>query len=101
MGHPVQTNTYYMIIKQLLERIAPVMVDKEGIHHLVDCVKDALLGECSIEADLGLKNSAHRGLELLWVSILYVKYTFLSWNYNKLSWKYICRIVGNSTMDIL
>ena len=30
LGFPVQTNSFYMIIKQLMERIAPIMVDHEG-----------------------------------------------------------------------
>lgn len=30
LGFPVQTNSFYMIIKQLMERIAPIMVDHQG-----------------------------------------------------------------------
>jgi hypothetical protein len=33
LGFPVQTNSFYMIIKQLMERIAPIMVDHQGISH--------------------------------------------------------------------
>lgn len=62
-----KANAYFMIIKQLLERIAPLMIDKEGIRYLVDYVKNSLLGDCAIEAELGLQNSSRRGLELLWV----------------------------------
>lgn len=66
-----KANAYFMIIKQLLERIAPLMIDKEGICHLVDYVKNSLLGDCAIEAELGLQNSSRRGLELLWVWIFF------------------------------
>jgi len=31
LGFPVQTNSFYMIIKQLMERIAPIMVDHQGM----------------------------------------------------------------------
>jgi len=30
LGFPVQTNSFYVIIKQLMERIAPVMIDHQG-----------------------------------------------------------------------
>lgn len=30
LGFPVQTNSFYVIIKQLMERIAPVMIDYQG-----------------------------------------------------------------------
>ncbi|XP_054711226.1 sister chromatid cohesion protein PDS5 homolog B-like [Uloborus diversus] len=65
LGHPVQTNSYYVIIKQLFERIAPVMIDKQGIKHLISFIKDSLLGDGAIDAELHLESSAHRGLELL------------------------------------
>lgn len=32
LGFPVQTNSFYVIIKQLMERIAPIMVDHQGLH---------------------------------------------------------------------
>jgi sister-chromatid-cohesion protein PDS5 len=34
------TNLYYGTIKQLLERISSVMIDREAIQHLVGLVKE-------------------------------------------------------------
>ncbi|KAG8188316.1 hypothetical protein JTE90_008957 [Oedothorax gibbosus] len=63
--NPVQNQAYYNTIKMLLERIAPVMIDKDSIKYLVEFVKDSLIGSCAIEAELGLKESAKSGLDLL------------------------------------
>ena len=38
------TNLYYGTVKQLLERISSVMVDREAINHLCSYVKEALNG---------------------------------------------------------
>jgi len=68
LGAPIMTNLYYGTVKQLLERISSVMVDREAIKHLVEMVKDAL-SEGNIIEELGLtKENAHeRGLRLLFV----------------------------------
>ncbi|XP_076319055.1 sister chromatid cohesion protein PDS5 homolog A-like [Tachypleus tridentatus] len=65
LGFPVQTNTFYMTIKQLLERVAPVMIDHQGVKQLIMYVQDTILGVGNIDAQLGLVNSGHRGLQLL------------------------------------
>ena len=36
------TNLYYGTVKQLLERVASVMVDREATEHLIDLVDDGL-----------------------------------------------------------
>ena len=40
LGSPIMTNLYYGTIKQLLERISSVMIDREAIQHLVGLVKE-------------------------------------------------------------
>lgn len=65
LGPPVQHNTVYMTIKQLLERVAPVMIDKDGIKHLIYCVKDSVIEAGQIDYQLGISNSSCRGLQLL------------------------------------
>lgn len=65
LGLPVQTNSFYMIVKQLLERVAPVMIDLAGIKQLLHYIKDSLFGAGDIDIQLGLFNSAERGLMLL------------------------------------
>lgn len=65
LGFPVQTNSFYVIIKQLMERIAPVMVDHQGLIYLFTFVADSLLGDGETDAQLGIENSAKRGLQLI------------------------------------
>lgn len=65
LGFPVQTNSFYVIIKQLMERIAPVMIDHQGLIHLFNFVADSLLGDGEMDAQLGIENSAKRGLQLI------------------------------------
>ena len=42
LGSPIMTNLYYGTVKQLLERISSVMIDREAIQQLVGLVKEAL-----------------------------------------------------------
>lgn len=65
LGYPVQTNSFYMIIKNLMERVAPVMIDHEGILLLFSFVSDSLLGDGELDSKMGIGNSAKRGLELI------------------------------------
>ena len=67
LGFPVQTNSFYMIIKQLMERIAPIMVDHQGLLLLFQYAADSLLGDGEIDSQLGIENSARRGLQLIHV----------------------------------
>lgn len=68
LGFPVQTNSFYMIIKQLMERIAPIMVDHQGLLMLFDFVNDSFVGDGEQDAEMGLENSSEKGLRLILVS---------------------------------
>ena len=68
LGSPVMTNLYYGTVKQLLERVSSVMVDRESIGHLTAYVKEScnngpILQEIGLERELG----AERGLRALLV----------------------------------
>ena len=68
LGSPIMTNLYYNTIKQLLERISSVMIDKDAIQALVGIVSDALRGgevinELGLDADV----AGEKGLRLLFV----------------------------------
>ncbi|KAH9410377.1 Sister chromatid cohesion protein PDS5 A [Tyrophagus putrescentiae] len=65
LGFPVQTNSFYMIIKQLMERIAPIMIDHQGLLMLFNYVSDSLIGDGELDNQMGLRNSALRGLQLI------------------------------------
>jgi len=65
LGYPVQTNSFYCIIKQLMERIAPVLIDYQGLIQLFDYVHDSLLGSGDYDSQFGLQNSSKRGLQLI------------------------------------
>lgn len=65
LGLPVQTNSFYMIVKQMLERVAPVMIDLAGIKQILHYIRDSLLHAGDLDIQLGLFNSAERGLHLL------------------------------------
>lgn len=66
LGKPVTTNLYYNFIKQLLERIVPVLLDKESVKYLVSIAEDTVVGNGgSIEAELKLENSAPKGFDLI------------------------------------
>lgn len=56
------TNLYYGTVKQLLERISSVMVDREAINHLCSYVKEALNGGPILEElELDQSQAADRG----------------------------------------
>lgn len=65
LGYPVQTNSFYMIIKNLMERVAPIMIDHEGILQIFNFVSDSLIGDGELDSKMGTANSAKRGLELI------------------------------------
>ncbi|UYV72676.1 PDS5A [Cordylochernes scorpioides] len=69
LGLPVQTNTYYMTLKQLFERMAPAMMDEAGIRLLLTLVRDSLLGSGDMDVRLGLYHTPSylRGLQLIHV----------------------------------
>lgn len=61
------TNVFYMTVKQLLERVAPVLVDKIAVQHLLSYVDQALKNDPDILEELGSANAPERGLKLLHV----------------------------------
>jgi len=65
LGYPVQTNSFYMIIKNLMERVAPIMIDHDGILLLFNFVSDSLLGDGELDSRMGIASSSRRGLELI------------------------------------
>lgn len=65
LGNPVQTNSFYMIIKNLMERVAPIMIDHDGILMLFQNVADSLIGDGELDSKMGIANSSKRGLELI------------------------------------
>ena len=68
LGAPIMTNLYYGTVKQLLERISSVMVDREAIQLLVKLVKDSLdNGDIVEELNLDVETASERGLRLLFV----------------------------------
>ena len=68
LGAPIMTNLYYGTVKQLLERISSVMVDREAIQLLVKVVKEALnSGEVIKELEINPDTAGERGLRLLFV----------------------------------
>ena len=85
LGSPIMTNLYYGTVKQLLERISCVMIDREAIQHLVALVKEVWANHENIfhihqfhfqtlkngpilsEMDLDASTAGERGLRLLLV----------------------------------
>ncbi|GIY28879.1 sister chromatid cohesion protein PDS5 homolog B [Caerostris darwini] len=70
-GNPVESNQYYMLLKQLLERIVPIMLDKEGLKFLISFVEDSEFSG-TIDAELNIKKSTRKALDL----ILILSYAF-------------------------
>lgn len=65
LGYPVQTNSFYMIIKNLMERVAPIMIDHAGLLVLFEYVSESLLDDGDDFLKFGIANSSRRGLELI------------------------------------
>lgn len=57
----------YSVVKSLLERVAPVMIDSEGIVMLLNKVQNGLEGQLDID-DVNEEEAVERGLYLLCVS---------------------------------
>ena len=68
LGSPIMTNLYYNTIKQLLERISSVMIDRDAVQALVVIVSEALSGG-EVVQELGLDPdvAGEKGLRLLFV----------------------------------
>lgn len=65
LGLPTQANLLYMTIKNLMERVAPIMIDREGITKLLDFVSDSLIGDGQKDTEMGIAYSVARGLQLV------------------------------------
>jgi hypothetical protein len=66
-GKCVSGNVYYANVKTLLERVAPVMIDKEAIDSLVNFMDDAINGLNEISDEI--PDVVEKGTKLLYVSI--------------------------------
>ena len=68
MGPPIMTNLYYGTVKQILERVSSVMIDREAIQHLVGYVKEVLKqGDIVTELGIDPLTAGEKGLRLLFV----------------------------------
>uniref|UniRef100_T1J3Z9 Uncharacterized protein n=1 Tax=Strigamia maritima TaxID=126957 RepID=T1J3Z9_STRMM len=63
LGNPVMTNVFYMTVKKMLERVAPVMIDRAAIEVLIDLVSKML---SDIREDDLETCKPERGLKLLY-----------------------------------
>ena len=68
-GPPGQNQFYYNLVKSLLERIAPVMIDSAAVKELVSLVGELLTGAMPL-ADM-VENAAEKGIKLLQVSLVF------------------------------
>ena len=70
MGNPLPTNFLYTNIKQLLERVAPVMIDNQSIlalvGHIDDVIKSNISGD-SNDDDFEMPSPIESGMRLLLV----------------------------------
>ncbi|GAB6027135.1 hypothetical protein CHUAL_013897 [Chamberlinius hualienensis] len=65
LGNPVMTNVFYMTVKQLLERVAPVLIDKNAIQILVTCVEKVMNNDTAMLEEVDSPKALERGLRLL------------------------------------
>lgn len=66
VGNPGQQTPFYIAVKSLLERIAPVMIDADAISALVKYNCDVISG--LIIVDDGVLTAGAKGLKLLLVN---------------------------------
>ncbi|GBM68051.1 hypothetical protein AVEN_220424-1, partial [Araneus ventricosus] len=60
-----EASVYYNTIKLLVERIVPVLLDKESVKYLVSMAKNSIIDDGEIEAELKLENSDAKGIDLV------------------------------------
>lgn len=70
MGNPNPQNLYYTTVKALLERTAPVMIDKMAIQMVVHHVSDVVVGISDMAE--GISKAGEKGMQLLLVSHSYL-----------------------------
>ena len=63
VGHP---NFLYNLVKSLLERVAPVMIDAVAIEKLVKHIDQVLNGQSEVMN--GVENAGEKSVELIFVS---------------------------------
>ena len=63
MGNPIPQNHIYGNVKLLLERVAPVMIDKAAIQVLMDYIEDGVRGVGEITEEV--PHATENGMKLL------------------------------------
>ena len=72
MGNPIPQNPLYNHVKQLFERISPVMIDSLAVKALMDLIDDAVNGIGEICEKEDIPDPIDNGMKLLTVSPLSV-----------------------------
>ena len=65
MGNPVPQNFVYLNARMLLERVAPVMIDREAIESLMDFTEEIIHDRN--DATMRVENAIGKSMELLQV----------------------------------
>ena len=68
MGNPIPQNPLYNHVKQLFERISPVMIDSLAVKALMDLIDDAVNGIGEICEKEDIPDPIDNGMKLLTVS---------------------------------
>ena len=68
MGNPIPQNPLYNHVKQLFERISPVMIDSLAVKALMDLIDDAVNGIGEICEKEDIPYPVDNGMKLLTVS---------------------------------
>ena len=68
MGNPIPQNPLYNHVKQLFERISPVMIDSLAIKALMDLIDDAVNGIGEICEKEDIPEPVENGMKLLTVN---------------------------------
>ena len=69
MGNPIPQNPLYNHVKQLFERISPVMIDSLAVKALMDLIDDAVNGIGEICEKEDIPGPVDNGMKLLTVSL--------------------------------
>lgn len=92
MGNPVPNNFLYTNVKQLLERIAPVMIDGSAVMALASHIKEIMENKDGSEMDShspsGSDDSLESGMNLLLVS-------FICFSFDIFMHLYVCVCICN------
>ncbi len=69
LGNPIPQNPVYQHVKQLFERISPVMIDALAIKALMGAIDDAVNGIGEICEREDIPNPVENGMKLLLVRL--------------------------------